>query len=83
MAFLIVGFVPLLPFLLPNLETAQRFTISAFSTAVAFASVGVLKGVVLERSTLRSGLETLLTGGAAAALAYAVGMWLRQVYGAT
>ena len=40
------------------------------------------KGVLLQRSALRSGLETLITGGGAAALAYFVGAWLRRVYGA-
>jgi VIT1/CCC1 family predicted Fe2+/Mn2+ transporter len=80
-AFLIVGLVPLLPFLPPNLEAAHRFAISAVFTGLAFASVGVVKGVVLEQPKWRSGLETLLTGGGAAILAYIVGLWLRQAYG--
>jgi vacuolar iron transporter family protein len=41
------------------------------------------KGAVLHRSALRSGLETLLTGGEAALLAYVVGAWLRAAFGAS
>ena len=41
------------------------------------------EGAVLHRSALRSGLETLLTGGGAALLAYVVGAWLRAAFGAS
>ena len=52
-------------------------------TASAFFGVGAAKGAVLHRSALRSGLETLLTGGEAALLAYVVGAWLRAAFGAS
>ncbi len=81
-AFVTVGLLPLLPFLCPALDRVSRFTASAVMTAIAFAAVGVTKGLLLQRSALRSGLETLLTGGGAAALAYFVGAWLRRAYGA-
>lgn len=81
-AFLLVGLVPLVPFIVPDLAMGTRFAASSVATGVAFTAVGVAKGLVLERSLLRSGLETLLSGGAAAGLAYAVGSWLRGVYGA-
>jgi VIT1/CCC1 family predicted Fe2+/Mn2+ transporter len=81
-AFFIVGLVPLVPFLLPWLTPAQRIVTSAIVTALAFLSIGVAKGAVLQRSPLRSGLETLLVGGAAAALAYLVGWWLHAAFGA-
>ena len=81
-AFICVGLLPLIPFLVPHLDHATRFIASAVMTAFAFAAVGVTKGVLLQRSALRSGLETLITGGGAAALAYFVGAWLRRVYGA-
>jgi VIT1/CCC1 family predicted Fe2+/Mn2+ transporter len=80
-AFFIVGLVPLLPYLLPWQMLAQRMTISAAVTALAFLGIGVAKGIVLQRSPLRSGLETLLVGGTAAALAYLTGWWLRSVFG--
>lgn len=81
-AFVLVGLVPLMPFLLSGLIPAeQRFLVSAFITAIAFAAVGITKGVVLKRPMLTSGMETLLIGGAAAAVAFIVGTWLRKAYG--
>jgi VIT1/CCC1 family predicted Fe2+/Mn2+ transporter len=44
---------------------------------VTFLGIGLLKGRVLRHPLLKSGLETLLVGGAAAALAYVVGIVLR------
>ena len=81
-AFLLVGLIPLIPFLIPGLTLDHTFVASALATAFAFFGVGLVKGLVLDRSPFRSGLETLLTGGAAAMLAYLVGAWLRQAFGA-
>lgn len=81
-AFCVVGIIPLLPFLVPGLTTNQTFFASALVTALAFFGVGMVKGLVLGRSAVRGGLETLLVGGLAAFLAYVVGMWLRQAFGA-
>jgi VIT1/CCC1 family predicted Fe2+/Mn2+ transporter len=81
-AFVLVGLVPLLPFLFHQIiPSQQRFFLSAVITGVAFAGVGVAKGAVLKRPLLRSGLQTLLIGGAAAAVAFLVGSWLRRAYG--
>lgn len=81
-AFLLAGIIPLIPFLLPSLALNGTFVASAVVTTLAFFGIGVGKGLVLRQSAMRSGLETLLTGGGAAALAYVVGSWLRQAYGA-
>ncbi len=80
-AFVIVGLVPLLPFLIPGLPTNERFIVSSIVTALAFFGIGIAKGLVLQRSPIRSGLETLFVGGVAAVLAYAVGMWLQRTFG--
>jgi VIT1/CCC1 family predicted Fe2+/Mn2+ transporter len=82
-AFVVVGIIPLIPFLFPILTPEQTFILSSVVTALAFLSIGMIKGLVLQRSVFRAGLETLLVGGAAAILAYLVGMWLRQTFGVT
>lgn len=79
-AFVLVGLMPLLPFFATTMTIDRGFRVSTFTTAVAFFSVGAMKGRVLRRSMLASGLETLFIGGIAAALAYAVGYLIRQVY---
>ena len=81
-AFLVVGFIPLAPFIIPNLSQETSFLSSSLVTAFAFFGVGAAKGLVVGRSAFRAGLETLLTGGGAALLAYVVGAWLRQAFGA-
>lgn len=78
-AFAAVGLVPLLSFLVPGMAVGQRFIFSTVATGLAFASVGVVKGLVLNRPIWRSGFETLLMGGAAAVLAYWIGAGLRGV----
>ena len=76
-SFMIVGLIPLAPFLLPNFDPAHRFVASAMLTAAAFFAGGAIKGIVLERRLARSGL---LTGGRAAVPAYLAGIRLRHAY---
>lgn len=79
-AFLVIGAIPLLPFLadeavdgrLPN-----AFMWSALLTGLAFVVVGAAKGVTLGGRVWRSGLETLAIGGVAAAVAWIIGYVLR------
>lgn len=80
-AFVLVGLIPLLPYVVPVLPPQDWFVASAVLTGVGFVFIGLAKGVVLHRHIWRSAVETLLTGGAAAAIAYAVGYLLRQVFG--
>ena len=79
-AFLAVGSIPLIPFMFHGLGMSG-FGASAVMTGFAFAGVGVAKGLVLGGSAIRAGLETLLMGGAAAALAYGLGIWLHGLFG--
>jgi len=77
LAFVGVGLMPLLPFLLPSLDHSTRFVASATLAAVMFFSIGWLKGRVLQQRAWRAGLQTLFTGGSAALLAYLAGHGLR------
>ena len=70
----------LTPFLIPGHEAATRFAASIAVTTLTFLAVGMLKGRVLRANASRAGLETLPIGGIAAALAYAAGHLLRQVF---
>ncbi|HKL20531.1 MAG TPA: VIT1/CCC1 transporter family protein [Tichowtungia sp.] len=79
-AFVAVGLIPLLPFLVPGLEADQRFLFSIIATAAAFLGVGIAKGRVLNHPVFKSGIKTLLVGGLAAALAYAMGHGIRSIY---
>lgn len=83
LAFLVVGLIPLVPFLLPVWTENSRgpFIASIVATAIAFLAIGVAKGAIRKQPLVRSALETLLIGGGAATLAYFVGSWLRQTYG--
>lgn len=82
LAFAVVGALPLLPFLV---EVARSdlltgpFAMSAVLTGVAFFTIGAVKARVVDRSWLRSGLETFAIGGAAAAAAFLVGLALRRL----
>lgn len=80
-AFLLVGLVPLVPFLLPALSLVEATWASAGVTALIFLLIGLAKGLFMNRPLLRSGLQTLLMGSAAAAIAYLVSNLLRQRFG--
>lgn len=78
-AFVVVGSIPLLPFVVdaaPGLQAGSPFGWSTAMTALAFVLIGVAKAVVVGQPKWRSALETLLVGGAAATLAYLVGAGL-------
>lgn len=81
LAFLLVGVIPLAPFLVPGLAVNVAFVVSAVATGIAFLGLGIGKGAALGQSPVRSGLETTLIGGGAAILAYLIGHWLRLTYG--
>ncbi|MHC4997369.1 MAG: VIT1/CCC1 transporter family protein [Planctomycetota bacterium] len=82
LAFLVIGFIPLAPYIWNWVgpTTIERpFAASAIATGAAFLVVGIVKGRYVERQWLRSGLETLLVGSAAAAMAYGVGILLKNI----
>jgi len=79
-AFLLVGVAPLIPFLVPGLERQPQFIASACLAGLMFFAIGTMKSLVFAKPVIRSGLTTLLTGGAAAGLAFLTGYVLREVF---
>jgi len=80
-AFVVIGFIPLMPFvadlLAPGLLGNAVFMWSAVMTGLAFFIVGAIKAPFVGESWWRSGFETLLIGSVAAALAFGIGAALR------
>ena len=81
LAFLFVGSIPLMPFLVPSWEMDTQFMFSAILAGIMFFLIGSLKSLFLLKPLFRSGLSTLLTGGAAASLAFITGYVLRELFG--
>lgn len=81
-AFVIVGTLPLIAFLI-NLAfpdaIGRPFLVSAVLTGAAFLLVGVLKALVVGQRWFRGGIETVALGGAAAAFAWVIGRLLEGV----
>ena len=81
-AFLLIGLIPLMAFVvqaqLPESMTSP-YRWSCFLTAIAFFSVGAIKSRFVNQHWTWSGLETLVLGGAAALLAYIVGVLLKGI----
>lgn len=82
-SFVAIGLVPLLPFLLVELGVpiATPYLWSAIGTAAAFFGVGAAKGRFVDHPPVVSGFETLLLGGSAASLSFAVGKLLAGLGG--
>jgi len=78
--FNVIGLIPLIPFMAfvmigvePN---SEAFVYSTISVLVAFFLVGMIKGKIVKKSMIRSGVNTLIIGGIAAVVAYMVGYGL-------
>lgn len=82
LSFLIFGFIPLLIYVIDytrHLETSL-FTVASVLTGLTFMLIGALKAFVNQTKTWKSILETLFLGGAAAVLAYYVGVVLEGLF---
>jgi len=76
--FVVIGIIPMIPFIFIHLTglsnlVSESFVYSVISTSAAFFLIGLIKGKIVKKSLLRSGLMTLLIGGIAATTAYLVG----------
>lgn len=77
-AFAFFGMLPLIGFVLagifyPEVTSEGLFMIACGVTSVCLLALGAFKAQFHDKQYLRSGLETLLLGGACAAVAYFVG----------
>ena len=82
LAFVSFGVLPLLVFLVhsvADLEIGAPFAWSAVLAGLAFFAVGTLKSRFVDQPWWKAGAETLALGGAAAGLAYLVGLVLENV----
>jgi len=79
-SFLVAGSIPLIPFFF-SAGLQARFLASALLAAAVFFCIGMAKSLVINKPLLRSGLATLITGCAAAGLAFLTGYLLREAFG--
>lgn len=77
LAFIAAGSVPLLPFFF--IRGDNIFFASCIATGITLFIVGSLRTLVTRARWFTSGLEMLLVGSVAAAVAYSVGHFLRQL----
>ena len=78
--FNLIGLIPLIPFVLFILigitSNHDAFAYSTILVASAFFIVGIIKGKIVKKSKIMSGLFTLMIGGIAAIVAYLIGYGL-------
>jgi vacuolar iron transporter family protein len=83
-AFVVIGFIPLLGYTFNAFIPLDQFGIfiaTCIATLVAMFVVGAIKSVFVMRHWFISGLETVFFGGLAASIAYIVGYLLRGLAG--
>jgi VIT1/CCC1 family predicted Fe2+/Mn2+ transporter len=85
LAFAIFGMLPVIGFVVagfiwPELDTSSMFAIACVVTGACLVALGAFKASFHDKQYLRSGVETVVLGGACAAVAFAVG---RAVSGMT
>lgn len=85
-AFIIIGFVPLLSFVVAAvthnlLFVREQFKFSIVLTGLAFIIVGWFRGEVTKRSKSRAAIETFLIGAIASLIAFATGYFLKMIIG--
>lgn len=78
--FNMVGVIPLIPFvifLIFDFNVASNvFFYSILSVIAAFLLVGMIKGKIVKKSMIQSGISTIIIGGVAATAAYVIGYGL-------
>lgn len=85
-SFIVAGAVPLLFYVLNlflrfDLSAQANFWITVVLSGIALFALGASKVFITQRNPVRGGLEMLVVGGLAAAVAYAVGAALKGLTG--
>ena len=83
-AFVVVGFIPLAPFVFASTSkflVKNTFITSSVLTGLAFLIIGAGRGVVSKKGSIRSAIETFVVGTIAASIAYLVGAFLKNLIG--
>ncbi len=75
--FVVAGIVPLLAYLLPWFHD-RRFLFAVALAGATLLLVGAGRALFTDRSWYRAGMEMLLIGSGAAAIAYGVGVFVAQ-----
>lgn len=70
-SYAVGGLVPLLPYMLMG-DAKEALIVSAIVTSIVLTIFGVVKGHFTGVPPVKAGLQTLLTGGLAAIVAYAI-----------
>lgn len=81
LGFITIGLIPLIPFVVLAVTEAttpisESFMYSTIFTGGSFFLIGIIKGKIVKKPLMRSGLITLLIGALAATVAYLVGTLL-------
>jgi vacuolar iron transporter family protein len=79
LAFIAAGFLPLIPYLIFQLP--NQFMVSSVVAGLAFFGVGAARSFLTATSPVKAGLEMLVVGGFAAAVAFAVGFAIKTMFG--
>lgn len=81
-SFVLVGFIPLLGYTFKSfleINDQRMFYVTVVTTLLALFFVGTVKSKFSMRNWFICGIETALVGGVAAAIAYVVGYFLRNL----
>ena len=78
LAFVLAGVIPLVAYVFPG-SIENRFPVAATFTLVTLFGVGAMRSLVTRVGWVKSGLEMLILGAVAAAVAYGVGAFIAGI----
>ena len=79
-AFLGAGFIPLIPYV-AGFASDTQFLVSSIFAGVMFFLVGAGRTIITGGKLLVGGMEVLLVGGVASAVAFGIGWGIKEAFG--